>query len=125
MDVHALNDTEFEQLTEEVLQLYIQYCQEILYDQDRFMFRKLAALSRSPIHNLQIALSDLDALEDPPDYAGGLDASYYMAVVSYTSPAPAAENSDQEEPGEQRLDVARLVLSSDPERERFVEFLLS
>lgn len=118
MQVDALSAAAFEELAAQALDIYVQCCQEILYEQDRFLYRKLAALHRSGEYELQVELADAAGLAGHPDYGAELDDSYYVALVRLTAAGPAGEEAPP-------LEVARLVLSQDPGRERFVEFLLS
>lgn len=119
MQVDTLSAAAFEELAAQALEIYVQCCQEILYEQDRFLYRKLAALHRSGEYELQVELGDAADLADHPDYGAQLDESYYVALVRLAA-ADAPAGGDP-----QPLEVARLVLSEEPGREHFVEFLLS
>lgn len=119
MNVDTLDAAEFEALAARALDIYVQCCQEILYEQDRFLYRKLAALHRSGEYELQVELGSVTELAGQAEYAAELDDSYYVALVRLT----AADGSGGEAAG--GLEVARLVLSEEPDHERFVEFVLS
>lgn len=121
MNVNDLSESDFNEIVDRVIDVYVQYCQEILYDQDQFLYKKISALHRSDKYEMKVALYNTDDVKESLDYYEELSPNYYVAMVGFVDEGQDAPAAQQD----LSIEVARLVLSTEKGDESYVEFLLS
>lgn len=61
MDIDTLSDTEFESLVDKQIDNFVAYCQEILYFEDKFLYKKISKIMNDEEASLEVELNqDLD-----------------------------------------------------------------
>lgn len=111
MDIYALTDEEFDALVDKIINAYHTYCEEVLFEQDKFLYKKISKFHQDANYSLQVELFSLD--EDVTlEYSEILDpSSYIQAVISYVK-------------DDQKNDVAKIIYSLDDENSSIVDFLI-